>query len=92
MKNIIDDYRKAHGLTYEKMAVLAGFNSRSVVFLHCSGQRSISAESAIKYSRAFGLLLSDLRPDLWPPDAVAATPTTASGSEGQTPSQEARDA
>lgn len=74
MKNIIDAYRKAHGLTYEKMAVLAGFTSRSVVFLHCSGQRSISAESAIKYFRAFGISLSALRPDLWPPQGDTNIP------------------
>ena len=75
MQNTINDYRKAHGLTYSQMALLAGLSSRSVVYLHCTKQRAISAESAMKYHYAFGIPLSELRPDLWPPD-VTATPTS----------------
>lgn len=33
----------------------------------------------MKYHHAFGIPLSELRPDLWPPDAVTATPTTPPG-------------
>lgn len=78
--NAIDNYRKDHGLTYAKMAMLAGFSSRSVVFLHCTGRRLISAESTLKYFRAFGIPLSEIRPDLWPPDGITAPPATPSGS------------
>lgn len=90
--NPLEQYRMRTRLSFAQMARLAGLSSRSAVFQHCNGTRNISAESALRYSRAFGIPLSDLRPDLWPPDADTATPTTASGSEGQTPSQEARDA
>lgn len=76
MQNVIDTYRKTHGLTYAQMALTAGLSSRSVVFLHCRGSRTISAKSALKYARAFGIPLHELRPDLWPPDGLTATPTT----------------
>ena len=66
MKNL-EAYRRQLGLSYAQMARQADFSSRSVVFLHCTGQRSISAESAMRYHRAFGIPLSELRPDLWPP-------------------------
>ena len=46
---------------------MCGFLSRSTVFQHCQGKCEISAESAMKYHRAFGIELSDLRPDLWSP-------------------------
>lgn len=68
MKNIIENFRQSSGLTYAQMALLGGFSSRSVVFLHCKGKRSISPESAKRYSQAFGIPLSELRPDLWPPE------------------------
>jgi DNA-binding transcriptional regulator YdaS (Cro superfamily) len=75
MKNIIEEYRLERGMTFGEMALAAGFRSRSSVFQHCSGARTISAESAMKYFRAFGIPLSEIRPDLWPPaygKAIAA--------------------
>ena len=74
MKNIIEKFREDSGMTYARMAHLGGFSSRSVVFLHCKGMRSISPESAKKYSKAFGIPLSELRPDLWPPESVPPVP------------------
>lgn len=68
MKNVIEKFRVDSGMTYARIAALAGFSSRSVVFLHCKGMRSISPESAIKYAKALGIPLSELRPDLWPPE------------------------
>lgn len=65
--NALEQFRKASGLTFDEMARLAGFSSRSAVFQHCTGSRRISAESAIRYSRTFGIPLCQLRPDLWPP-------------------------
>ena len=71
MKNALEKYREQSGMTLSEIAFAAGFRSRSSVFQHCRGSRAISAESALKYSRALGIPLSELRPDLWPP-----TPTT----------------
>lgn len=65
-KNIIDQYRTEHGLSYAKMAAMAGFSARGVVFAHCHNLRVVSAESAVKYNRTFGIPLYLLRPDLWP--------------------------
>lgn len=67
MKNIIEEYRLRRGMTFSEMARVAGFLSRSSVYQHCSGARTISAESAMKYFRAFGIPLSEIRPDLWSP-------------------------
>lgn len=66
--NIIDQYRMAHGLSYAKMATIAGFSARSVVYAHCHNRRVVSAESAVKYNRSFGIPLHLLRPDLWAPE------------------------
>lgn len=63
-------------MTLNEMALAAGFRSRSSIFHHCRGVRVISAESAMKYHRAFSIPLHELRPDLWPPDGPTATPTT----------------
>lgn len=73
MKNALEKYRKDQGLTFEQMAKCAGFRSRSTVLQHCSGIRKVSAEAAIAYERAFGISLTELRPDLWPPTAPPAT-------------------
>lgn len=73
MENALEKYRKKCGLTFGQMAQGAGFKSRSTVLQHCSGSRKVSAEAAIAYSRAFGIELSELRPDLWPPTAPPAT-------------------
>lgn len=78
MKNAIEKYRQDHGLTYEKLALNVGFSSRGAVFNHCSGQRSISAESAKRYSQALGIPLSELRPDLWPPETAQGEDSHAS--------------
>lgn len=66
--NIIDQYRTEHGLSYAKMAAMAGFSARSVVYAHCHNLRVVSAESAVKYNRTFGIPLCQIRPDLWPPE------------------------
>lgn len=74
MKNALEKYREESGMTLSEIAFAAGFRSRSSVFQHCRGSRTISAESALKYSRALGIPLSELRPDLWPPTASPTTP------------------
>lgn len=64
-KNILEAYRVDHGLTFEKLAQLAGFSSRTVVFDHCKGTRGLSAESAVKYWQSLGIPKESLRPDLF---------------------------
>jgi len=71
MKNTLENYRQSCGMTYEQLAAKAGFSSRAVAYLHCSGKRTISAESAVRYSRALNIPLCELRPDLWPPEPPA---------------------
>ena len=72
MMNALEKYRLAHGLTYDQLATQAGLSARSVSYAHCHGLRAISAESAIKYARACGIPLHELRPDLW--EVGACTP------------------
>ncbi len=68
MKNSLEEYRQANGLTYRTMAERVEGQPFVTVFYHCRGFRQISAESALKYHKALGIPLSDLRPDLWPPE------------------------
>lgn len=53
-----------HGLIYQ------------TVWQHFNGLRRVKAEQAIKYELILGIPRSELRPDLWPPDGLTATPTT----------------
>ncbi len=64
----LETYRQAHGLTLRKMAAITKALSHQTLFLHCRGLQKISAETAVVYHKAFGIPLSDLRPDLWPPE------------------------
>ncbi len=67
MKNALEVFRVAHDLTFPMLASLTGTPSWGTVFKHCHGAR-ISAESAMRYHKTLGIPLSDLRPDLWPPE------------------------
>ena len=71
------------------MAEIAGFNTHNAPFFHCHGLRRISAESALKYHRAFGIPLSDLRPDLWPPEPSGQQPYRHNGGDALAPGAEA---
>lgn len=69
MKNLLESFRQHHRLTYRAMAALTnGRVAFQVVYDHCQGKKRISAETAVVYHDAFGIPLSDLRPDLWPPE------------------------
>ena len=68
MKNALENFRTAHGLTFRQLAMACGGRSLNAVYRHCKGEK-IAAESALLYSRALGIPRSELRPDLWPPDA-----------------------
>ena len=45
----------------------------SNVWRHAHGERKISAEMALRYNDALGIPLSDMRPDLWQPQAKEAS-------------------
>lgn len=83
MKNPLETYRISSGMTYRKIAELCGLKSPSTVLQHCKGARSISAETAIKYSIFLGIPLSELRPDLWPPTSAAPTSTPGAADDGR---------
>ena len=70
MKNALECYRILHDMTFRTLAARSGI-SVFAVFSHCKGNKKLTAESALKYNRALGIPLSDLRPDLWPPETGA---------------------
>ena len=65
---ILAEMKKRRGTSYRKIAKQCGI-SVSNVYAHCTGQRTISAEMAVRYHTVFGIPLCELRPDLWPPDS-----------------------
>ncbi|RXF77360.1 XRE family transcriptional regulator [Desulfovibrio sp. DS-1] len=72
MENVLEQFRKNHGLSYGALALAAGVSSRGSVYCHCQGRRRISAEMAIRYSVRLSIPLYLIRPDLWPPPRDAA--------------------
>lgn len=50
--------------------------SLTTVQKHYYGSREVGPMYALKYERILGIPRSELRPDLWPPDGLTATPTT----------------
>ena len=86
MDNVIETYRKRHKCTYASIADKVGLSAGAVVYAHCHNLRRISAESAIKYSQALNIPLSELRPDLWA--AGESVPQPPSSMEGEVPSGE----
>ena len=67
METAIERYRQEHKLTLRALAAKTGITSLGTLFRHCRGA-NISAEIAVRYHNALGIPLSDLRPDLWPPE------------------------
>ncbi len=70
MNSVLENYRKQHGLTYRALTELCRGISLYSIYRHCQGNK-ITAEAAVLYSNAFGIPLSELRPDLWPPEEGA---------------------
>ena len=62
MKNALETFRTTRGLTYRELTEACD---------------KIAAESAVVYSRNLGIPLSELRPDLWPPDPAAGPSPSA---------------
>lgn len=65
MKNALALFKEKSGLTFREMAKSAGFSSQGTTYKHCNSEKPIPTDAVIKYSRAFGIPLSELRPDLW---------------------------
>ena len=38
---------------------------------HCNGEREIGLKAVLRYENLLGIPRSELRPDLWPPEAEA---------------------
>lgn len=63
-------------MTYRDLAhACGGERSLYAVYRHCKSEH-IPAESAMVYAKNLGIPRSELRPDLWPPGGLTATPTT----------------
>ncbi|MGX7950456.1 hypothetical protein [Oleidesulfovibrio alaskensis] len=71
MKNAVEDFRLARGLTYAAVGRTAGF-TRATVLKHCRGELAISGEAALRYHLRLGIPLKDLRPDLFAADSDKA--------------------
>lgn len=76
MKNALETFRTTRGLTYRELTEACGGRSLNAVYRHCKGDK-IAAESAVVYSRNLGIPLSELRPDLWPPDPTTGPSPSA---------------
>ncbi|MGE4194696.1 MAG: helix-turn-helix domain-containing protein [Pseudodesulfovibrio sp.] len=73
--NALEKFRKENKLTYEAVGEKPGYR-RGTVYKHCQAD-IIPGEAAIKYHRAFGIPLSDLRPDLYPDKSQEIHPQDA---------------
>lgn len=76
MKNALEAFRRDRKMTYRDLAhACGGERSLYAVYRHCKSEH-IPAESAMVYAKNLGIPRSELRPDLWPPGGLTATPTT----------------
>lgn len=69
--NALAEKIKELGLNPNRAADLCGM-SNVTVYRHISGERSISAEAAVKYEAGLGVPRHALRPDLWPTSEAPA--------------------
>lgn len=68
MKNALEAYRQKHGLTYEALGKLVGYD-RPVVWRHCKADK-IPESSVVRYHAKLQIPLEDLRPDLFASDTT----------------------
>lgn len=74
--NTLERIRTDRDLTYEALGRSAGYG-RHVAWKHCRAE-IVPAEAAIRYSRALGVSLKELRPDLFEAQGEPTpTPKTA---------------
>jgi hypothetical protein len=76
MENYLEAYRVEQGLSFAALGRKAGY-STATTFKHCKGVIRISGDAAIRYSRALGIPLDELRPDLFGAEPHPTTPTPA---------------
>jgi hypothetical protein len=74
MKNVLESFRQKRGLTYEALGEPAGYG-RPRAWGHCRAQ-VISGEAALRYHRAWGIPLEDLRPDLYEQPSIPPPPAS----------------
>lgn len=43
----------------------------STIAKHCNGERELGLKAVLRYESLLGIPRSELRPDLWPPEAEA---------------------
>ncbi|WP_419787338.1 hypothetical protein [Pseudodesulfovibrio sp.] len=63
MTNALEQYREKHGLTYEALGKLVGYD-RPVVWRHCKA-KAIPASAAPTYNAKLKIPMKDLLPDLY---------------------------
>ncbi|CCO24006.1 protein of unknown function [Maridesulfovibrio hydrothermalis AM13 = DSM 14728] len=51
-------------ISFAEVGRLVGYG-RDTISRHCNGQRQISAEAALRYNKALGIPLHEMRPDIF---------------------------
>lgn len=62
--NILMKTIKTQKMSFAEVGRLVKYG-RDTVSRHCNGQRQISAEASLRYNKALGIPLHELRPDLF---------------------------
>lgn len=72
--NTLQKALEVRGLTVNQASKLSGIRY-DTLWKHVEGMRGISPEMALRYEETLNIPRTELRPDLWPADITAATPT-----------------
>lgn len=76
MSTPLNDILRKRGLRIADASRMSGIPYVTIA-QHVRGTRGISAVQAIKYELLLGIPLSELRPDLWPPDPTTGPSPSA---------------
>lgn len=68
MKTILERSRQEKGMSFRALMSVTGITSTGLLHRYCRGEQQIGAEHAVCLHKTLGIPLSDLRPDLWPPE------------------------
>ena len=68
METILERYRQDNRLSFRALMSVTGIGSTGLLYRYCRGEQQIGAEHAVCLHKTLGIPLSDLRPDLWPPE------------------------
>lgn len=69
--NALEAYRTKHFLTFEALGERTGVKNRGTVCRHCRAPK-IPGDAALLYHTKLGIPLEELRPDLWPNQAITS--------------------